>query len=120
MRGWHDWGGAASAIKGERLYPIWHGLDKPTLIITEPFNGDPAAPGNGNMVALPMDSREQVDTFYSKAIELRATCDTIHESEALVRRNTPIPQPRVASCDREATALRRHTLGQSAAWSTSV
>jgi catechol 2,3-dioxygenase-like lactoylglutathione lyase family enzyme len=51
------------------------GWDKPTLVITRPFNGGPAAPGNGNMVALAMKSREQVDAFYAKAIELGGTCE---------------------------------------------
>ncbi len=35
-----------------------------------PFNGQPATVGNGAMVALAMLSREQVDTFFNKAIEL--------------------------------------------------
>jgi predicted lactoylglutathione lyase len=51
------------------------GWDKPTVVITEPFDGGPATPGNGNMIALPMDSREQVDAFYHKAIELGGSCE---------------------------------------------
>lgn len=38
-----------------------------------PHNGQPATVGNGSMVALAMLSREQVDTFYAKAIALGAT-----------------------------------------------
>jgi predicted lactoylglutathione lyase len=51
------------------------GWDKPTLVITKPFDGGSATPGNGNMVALPMNSREQVDEFYAKAIELGGSCE---------------------------------------------
>ena len=31
--------------------------------------------GNGVMAAMNMESREQVDAFYAKAIELGATCE---------------------------------------------
>src|SRR5687768_5878747 len=51
------------------------GWDKPSVVITKPFNGAPATPGNGNMVALPMESRERVDAFHAKAIELGGRCD---------------------------------------------
>lgn len=35
-----------------------------------PFDGQPATVGNGSMVALAMLTREQVDAFFAKAIEL--------------------------------------------------
>lgn len=38
--------------------------------VFKPFNGQPATVGNGAMVALAMLSREQVDLFFAKAIEL--------------------------------------------------
>jgi predicted lactoylglutathione lyase len=44
--------------------------DKPCVVITKPYDGGPASPGNGNMVALAMNSREQVDAFYAKALEI--------------------------------------------------
>jgi predicted lactoylglutathione lyase len=50
------------------------GWDKPTLVITEPFEGL-ATSGNGVMIALPMDSREKVNAFYAKGIELGAICN---------------------------------------------
>jgi catechol 2,3-dioxygenase-like lactoylglutathione lyase family enzyme len=49
------------------------GFGKPGLAVTRPYNGEPAAAGNGNMAALAMDSRERVDSFYAKAIELGGT-----------------------------------------------
>lgn len=47
--------------------------DRPALSVTKPFDGKKATIGNGVMVALMMDSKEKVDSFYKKAIELGAT-----------------------------------------------
>ena len=47
--------------------------DKAGLSVTLPFNGEPATVGNGSMVAIELDSTEQVDAFYQKAMELGAT-----------------------------------------------
>lgn len=44
--------------------------DKPALCVTRPYDKQPAHPGNGNMVAIVMDSRERVDAFHAKALEL--------------------------------------------------
>ena len=41
--------------------------------VIKPENGNEATVGNGAMVALPMDSKEQVDEFYATAMELGAT-----------------------------------------------
>ncbi len=48
-------------------------LEGAALAITPPFNGEPATVGNGVMAAIRMDSKEQVDAFYAKAMELGAT-----------------------------------------------
>ena len=45
-------------------------MDRPAVVITKPFNDQPMDPGNGNMVALVMDSHEKVDAFHAKALEL--------------------------------------------------
>lgn len=45
-------------------------LDRPAVVITRPYNDQPMHPGNGNMVALVMDSKEKVNAFHSKALEL--------------------------------------------------
>lgn len=47
--------------------------DKPGLGITKPFNGEAATVGNGTMVALEANSKEDVERLYNKAIELGAT-----------------------------------------------
>ena len=43
---------------------------KPAVAITSPYNGEPAIAGNGNMVAIVMDSRDEVDAFHARALEL--------------------------------------------------
>ena len=46
---------------------------KPAIALTRPYNKQPAVAGNGNMVALVMDSRDKVDALYAKALELGGT-----------------------------------------------
>lgn len=41
--------------------------------IAKPFDGKPATPGNGTMVALVVDTAEKVNALYRKALELGAT-----------------------------------------------
>lgn len=43
--------------------------------MTKPFNGKPATVGNGNMVAIMLDSTAKVDAFYQKALELGGSCE---------------------------------------------
>jgi catechol 2,3-dioxygenase-like lactoylglutathione lyase family enzyme len=64
-------------VGAKRLMETPHGftlygvtLRKPALAVTPPYNGKPAHPGNGNMLALTLDDRAMVDTFYMKALEL--------------------------------------------------
>ena len=45
-------------------------MTTPSIALTSPFNGQAAHPGNGNMIALQMQERAQVDSFYNKALEL--------------------------------------------------
>ena len=44
--------------------------NEPALCIAIPFDGDSASPGNGAMIALKMQSADQVDSVHAKAIEL--------------------------------------------------
>jgi catechol 2,3-dioxygenase-like lactoylglutathione lyase family enzyme len=44
--------------------------DVPGVAVTSPYNKQPAVAGNGNMVALKLDSRAKVDALYAKALEL--------------------------------------------------
>lgn len=45
----------------------------PMLAVCTPYNGEPADPGNGNMVAITPGSRELVDKLHAKALALGAT-----------------------------------------------
>lgn len=47
--------------------------DKPIFGVAKPFDGNPAAPGNGVMIALGQRSRQQVRTLHTTALELGAT-----------------------------------------------
>ena len=44
--------------------------DKPAVSVTTPFDGNKATVGNGMMVALAMESPEQVQALHAKALEL--------------------------------------------------
>jgi hypothetical protein len=50
-------------------------LGQPAVVVTNAFNGEPAFAGNGNMIALLMDSWTKVGTLRAKALELGGTCD---------------------------------------------
>lgn len=43
---------------------------EPGLGVTLPFDGNTATPGNGNMVALAMQDKDQVQAVYAKALAL--------------------------------------------------
>ncbi len=43
------------------------------LAICIPYDKEPQVPGNGNMIAIPAGSEENVDKLYAKAIELGGT-----------------------------------------------
>lgn len=49
------------------------GMDRPGIVVLKPFDKAPADPGNGNMIAIPFTSKEQVDAFHAKALELGGT-----------------------------------------------
>ena len=46
-----------------------------SLALTLPFNKQAATVGNGTMVAIALETPEQVTAFYHKAIELGGTCE---------------------------------------------
>lgn len=43
---------------------------RPGVAVTRPYDGGEARPGNGDMIALVLDSREKVDAFHARALEL--------------------------------------------------
>jgi catechol 2,3-dioxygenase-like lactoylglutathione lyase family enzyme len=49
------------------------GRGQPGICVTKPYDGKAAAPGNGNMVAIVVKERVQVDALYAKALALGAT-----------------------------------------------
>jgi catechol 2,3-dioxygenase-like lactoylglutathione lyase family enzyme len=55
---------------GERGYAWAAAMDKPMLCIMKPYNGQLATVGNGVMVGIAADSRDQVDRIHKKALEL--------------------------------------------------
>ncbi len=67
------------AFVGRRIFDMdgfiaWStGPGVAALAITKPFDGNGATVGNGVMVALAAESREQVDAIYRQAISLGAT-----------------------------------------------
>lgn len=67
--------GAKVLMDMERIAFIGKSMASPMLAVCTPFNGESNHPGNGTMVAIPAGSKEAVDKFYHKAIELGATCD---------------------------------------------
>jgi catechol 2,3-dioxygenase-like lactoylglutathione lyase family enzyme len=46
------------------------GWGRPGVAVTRPYNGQPAEPGNGHMIALVVDARDKVDRLHAKALEL--------------------------------------------------
>jgi predicted lactoylglutathione lyase len=44
--------------------------DAPAFSVCKPYDGNAATVGNGNMVALTVDSTDMVDAVYAKALEL--------------------------------------------------
>lgn len=53
---------------GFTLYGVSWGV--PGVAVTRPYDGQPARPGNGNMVSLVVDARDKVDRLHAKALEL--------------------------------------------------
>ena len=47
-----------------------HAMDRPSLGIMTPYDGQPATVGNGVMVAIVVDSHDKVDRLHRKALEL--------------------------------------------------
>ena len=65
--------GARSSFVNERIV-FWTVKDgASSFAISKPYDEKEASVGNGNMVAIHVNSREQVDAIYAKAMELGAT-----------------------------------------------
>lgn len=65
---------------GKRLMPTPHGLmyrlaSGAMIMITRPYNEQPATHGNGAMLAIAVDSKEDVARIHAKALELGGACE---------------------------------------------
>ena len=64
--------GAKRIMEGDTFIAWGAAMDKPSLGVIKPYDGNAASVGNGVMVALACDKPETVDTLYKKAIALGA------------------------------------------------
>ncbi|MEM9759367.1 MAG: VOC family protein [Pseudomonadota bacterium] len=63
--------GGKRMMEEEGMFVAWNvEPEKPGLALTKPFDGQSATVGNGVMVALMVESKEQVDALHQKAMEL--------------------------------------------------
>jgi len=58
---------------GGRGYAWGTDMEQPMLCIMKPFDEQPATVGNGVMVGIQVNSRDQVDQMHKKALELGGT-----------------------------------------------
>jgi catechol 2,3-dioxygenase-like lactoylglutathione lyase family enzyme len=69
------WDQLALELGGKKLFPTPQGVmyrlgAGPMLMVTRPYNGEPAHPGNGTMLAINVDEKDEVARVYAKALEL--------------------------------------------------
>lgn len=50
-------------------------MEQPGIAVTAPYNQEPATVGNGNMAAIVLKERAQVDSLHAKALELGGACE---------------------------------------------
>jgi catechol 2,3-dioxygenase-like lactoylglutathione lyase family enzyme len=70
----------AGELGGKRLFPTPHGLmfrlgSGPMIMVTRPYDDQPATVSNGGMLAINVDEKEDVARIYDKALSLGATCE---------------------------------------------
>jgi predicted lactoylglutathione lyase len=66
--------GAKVLLDLGRIAFIGKDMKSPMMAVCTPHDGSPNHPGNGNMLAFQPGSKEAVDTYYQRAIELGASC----------------------------------------------
>lgn len=62
--------GAKRVMEGPRFVAWGNSPKAPSLGVITPYDGQPATPGNGTMVALALGSPAEVDRLYAKALAL--------------------------------------------------
>ena len=66
--------GVGRVMEEENYFIVWgQSLKSPCVAATIPFNKEKATVGNGVMVALFLETKEKVDAFHAKALELGGT-----------------------------------------------
>ncbi len=61
----------AGRFMQEETFVAWSvSPDAPAFSVCKPYDGNAATVGNGNMIALTVDSTDMVDAVYAKAMEL--------------------------------------------------
>ena len=65
--------GIALIMDFGRGYAWGHAMDQPALAVMIPFDQRAAAPGNGTMTAVAVDSKQKVDEAYQRALALGGT-----------------------------------------------
>jgi catechol 2,3-dioxygenase-like lactoylglutathione lyase family enzyme len=67
--------GAKVAIDAGRIAFIGTERGEPMLAVCEPYDKEAPTPGNGVMVAFPVENKQDSDALHARALELGATCD---------------------------------------------
>ena len=69
-----EMGGVGFQLPANNLYGYTHATEPSPnmLVIATPYDGQPASPGNGNMISLMAKDKESVDRVYAKALEMGA------------------------------------------------
>jgi len=68
--------GAGRFMEEENYFVAWAiAPDQPSIAVSAPFDKEAATVGNGTMVAMVLETKEQVDALYNKAIELGGSCE---------------------------------------------
>ncbi|VAW41437.1 Lactoylglutathione lyase and related lyases [hydrothermal vent metagenome] len=65
--------GAGRFLEDESFVAWSQSAESPGFSVTKPFDGKKATVGNGVMIALNVENKEQVHALYNKAIELGGT-----------------------------------------------
>ena len=70
----------SAELGGKRLFPTPHGQmyrigSGPMLMVTRPYDGGEAHPGNGTMLAIQVDAKDDVARLHDKALALGGACE---------------------------------------------
>ena len=65
--------GVSKMSPNERITLWTDASGKGMVGVIKPFNEEPATPGNGNMLAIGVDSLETIEKLHAKALKLGAT-----------------------------------------------